>query len=123
MWKKILVASFIAASLSSGLSTANADYESGARDTYWNRRGDSAGRLLDGLYLGVEATYLAPTYSEGNANFTVWDRAVSPIQLGTSAETAESMNGAPRLTLGLAGKHRYGFQARYWSFSAFENLE
>lgn len=74
------------------------------------------------LYFGVEATYLAPIYDNGNTSFSLID-PVPPagITFGSSVGKADELTGAPRLTLGWVGKRDIGIQARYWALNNVES--
>lgn len=95
-------------------------------DTDWCSAGcDSAPSFFSGngcskgLYLGVEATYLAPLYDESLATFSLIDFGAG-VQVNLQSEfgTAEELTGAPRIVFGYAGNNGLGIQARYWELTS-----
>jgi hypothetical protein len=68
------------------------------------------------FYLGVEATFLAPNYDNGLAEFTLIDPFTTGVTIGSDFGQADELKGAPRITLGWGSKDKIGIQARYWEF-------
>jgi hypothetical protein len=72
-----------------------------------------------GLYVGVEATYLAPLYDESASLFALTDVTVpAGVVLQPDFDTAEELTGAPRISLGYVGKRGIGVQLRYWEMTS-----
>ncbi len=66
-------------------------------------------------YLGVEATFLAPLYDNGAAQFGLADTfGGTGVLFNSTHDKADELSGAPRITLGYGGKDGIGIQGRYW---------